>query len=160
MSPDKYIAAYRHVHDALSGVDNAVWAWCPNVTDEPRADWNRAMDYYPGDDYVDWTCVDGYNWGETQGIGWESFADTFADIYPMLASKGKPIMIGEMASAESGGDKASWIDAIIPALKADYPLIRGLIWFDIDKETDWRISSSPAAEAAFARMINDPYFNP
>ena len=67
-------------------------------------------------------------------------------------------MIGEMASAEVGGDKAAWIDAIIPTPKADYPLIKGLVWFDIDKETDWRISSSPEAEAAFERLADDPYF--
>jgi beta-mannanase len=160
MSPEKYVAAYRYVHDALAEAENIIWVWCPNVTDEPRAPWNDAMGYYPGDEYVDWTCVDGYNWGLTQNIGWESFRDIFADIYPRLAAKGKPIMIGEMASAESGGDKAAWIDAIIPTLKEHYPMIKGLIWFDIDKETDWRISSSSKAEEAFKRMVNDPYFNP
>jgi hypothetical protein len=30
----------------------------------------------------------------------------------------------------------------------------------VNKEADWRISSSPASEAAFIRMANDPYFNP
>jgi hypothetical protein len=75
-------------------------------------------------------------------------------------TKAKPIMIGEMASSESGGDKAEWIDAIIPTLESKYPLIKGLVWFDINKETDWRISSSSAAETAFVRMANDPYFMP
>ena len=104
--------------------------------------------------------MDGYNWGNAGGNGWESFQHVFADIYPELAAKHKPIMIGEMASAEDGGDKAAWIDGIIPTLKDDYPQIKGLIWFDVNKETDWRISSSPEAEAAFKRMANDPYFNP
>jgi len=84
----------------------------------------------------------------------------FRDIYPKLASKNKPIMIGEMASAESGGDKAAWIDAIVPALKAKFPLIHGLIWFDVNKETDWRIRSTQSSEAAFRRLASDPYFNP
>lgn len=150
-----YLAAYRHVHDAMvaGGATNLIWAWCPNVTDEPRTAWNAAMNYYPGDDYVDWTCVDGYNWGG------QSFAEVFRDIYPTLASVGKPIMIGEMSCTEDD-DKGPWIDAIVPALSAEFPLIRGLIWFDIDKEEDWRISSSPDAEAAFARMAMDPYMNP
>ncbi|MGK3982848.1 RICIN domain-containing protein [Sorangium sp. So ce136] len=157
-SPDKYIAAYRHVHDALRSADNIVWVWCPNVTDEPAQSWNRAMGYYPGDDYVDWTCVDGYNWGSAGG--WQSFREVFEDIYPKLAAKGKPIMIGEMASAQSGGNKAQWIDDIIPTLRSDYPLIKGVIWFDVNKETDWRIRSSSESLAAFVRMANDPYFNP
>jgi hypothetical protein len=65
-----------------------------------------------------------------------------------------------MSSAEAGGDKAKWIDEIIPTLRNSFPLIKGLVWFDVNKEADWRISSSPASEAAFIRMANDPYLNP
>lgn len=156
-----YISAYRHIHDLFvaAGATNVVWAWCPNVTD--TAGGNRTtMDYYPGDAYVDWTGVDGYNWGTTNGNGWQSFQQVFQDIYPLLAAKKKPILIGEMASTEVGGDKAKWIDEIIPTLRTRYPLIKGVVWFDINKETDWRISSSPAAESSFIRMAKDPYFNP
>lgn len=160
MSADAYVAMYRRVHDAFSDAKNVIWVWCPNVTDEPRAAWNAALNYYPGDSYVDWTCVDGYNWGDTDGGDWQSFQDVFKNIYPLLAQKNKPIMIGEMASAESGGDKAAWIEQILPTLQTDYPQIKGLIWFDVNKETDWRISSSPAVEAAFVEMAADPYFNP
>ena len=80
MSADKYIAAYRHLHDIFSGegATNMIWAWCPNVTDEPDVAWNQTLNYYPGDDYVDWTCVDGYNWGGGGGGGWQSFKDVFA----------------------------------------------------------------------------------
>jgi hypothetical protein len=35
-----------------------------------------------------------------------------------------------------------------------------LVWFQMNKETDWRIDSSPASQAAFVTMANDPYFNP
>jgi hypothetical protein len=155
-SADLYLAAYRRVHEAMvaGGATNLIWAWCPNVTDEPRTAWNAAMNYYPGDDYVDWTCVDGYNWGG------QSFREVFQDIYPTLAAVGKPIMIGEMSCAEQGDDKGAWIDQMVPTLKSEFPMIKGLIWFDIDKEEDWRISSSAGAEAAFARMAMDPYMNP
>jgi endoglucanase len=69
-------------------------------------------------------------------------------------------MIGEMSSAQVGGDKAKWIDQIIPTLRTSFPLIKCLVWFDINKEADWRISSSPESEAAFIRMASNPYFNP
>jgi hypothetical protein len=155
-----YVSAYRHIHDLFvaAGANKVVWAWCPNVTDTHGGN-RTTMDYYPGDAYVDWTGVDGYNWGTTNG-GWQTFQQVFQDIYPLLAAKKKPILIGEMASAEAGGDKAKWIDDIIPTLRASFPLIKGVVWFDINKETDWRISSSPASEAAFIRMANNPYFNP
>jgi len=155
-----YVAAYRHIHDLFvaAGASNVVWAWCPNVTDINGGNKNT-MDYYTGDGYVDWTGVDGYNWGTTNG-GWQTFRQVFQEIYPLLAAKKKPIMIGEMSSAPVGGDKAKWIDEIIPTLRSNYPLIKCLFWFDINKEADWRISSSPAAEASFIRMANDAYFNP
>jgi hypothetical protein len=44
--------------------------------------------------------------------------------------------------------------------RASLPLSKCLFWFDINKEADWRISSSPESEAAFIRMAKDPYFNP
>ena len=155
-----YVSAYRHIHDLFvaAGATNVVWAWCPNVTDTPGGN-RTTMDYYPGDAYVDWTGVDGYNWGTKNG-GWQSFEKVFKNIYPLLAEKKKPILIGEMASSQAGGDKAKWIDEIIPTLRGSFPLIKGVVWFDINKEADWRISSSPESEAAFIRMMNDPYFNP
>jgi beta-mannanase len=155
-----YVSAYKHIHDLFTaaGATDVVWAFCPNVTDTNGGN-SMTLAYYPGDDYVDWTCVDGYNWGSTNGR-WQTFQDVFAKIYPILAMKGKPILIGEMASTEQGGDKGQWIDQMIPTLRSDFPMIKALVWFDVNKETDWRISSSPASEAAFKRMANDPYFNP
>jgi hypothetical protein len=160
-SSAKYVAAYRHVHDIFvsAGATNVIWAFCPNVTSEPVVDWNEPLDYYPGDSYVDWMCVDGYNWGTSQSwSSWQTFAQVFKDIYPVLATKNKPIIIGEMASTELGGDKGAWISQIIPAMKTQFPLLKGLLWFDINKETDWRISSSATSEAAFKAMANDPWF--
>ena len=155
-----YVAAYRHIHDIFlaAGATNVIWAWCPNVTDIHGGN-KHTMEYYPGDAYVDWTGVDGYNWGATNG-GWQTFQQVFREIYPLLAAKKKPILIGETSSAQVGGDKGKWIDEIIPTLRASFPLIKCLVWFDINKEADWRISSSPESEAAFIRMARDPYFNP
>ena len=128
--------------------------------DVPNTPETKMENYYPGTGYVDVLSLDGYNWGSAGGGGWQSFREVFEDIYPKLAAKGKPIMIGEMASAQSGGDKAQWIDNVIPTLRSDYPLIKGVIWFDVNKVTDWRIRSSSESLAAFVRRANDPYFNP
>lgn len=159
--PAKYIGAWHHIHDLFiaHGATNVVWAWCPNVTDSDGAP--PAMDYYPGDGYVDWVGVDGYNRGTSDpNFPWQSFHDVFAGIYPQLAATGKPIIIGEMASDEVGGDKPQWIDDVVPTLKNDFPQIKAVIWFDIDKERHWQINSSPESLAAYQRMAQDPYFNP
>jgi len=159
--PEKYIAAYRHIHDVFTahGVTNVLWAWCPNNTDSANSP--SALAYYPGGDYVDWTGADGYNWGTSQdGFRWQSFAEVFSDIYAKLAPLGKPILIGEMASDDVGGDKADWIDGVIPTLRTTFPLVKALVWFDVDKERHWQINSSPAALAAYQRLAQDPYMNP
>ena len=41
-----------------------------------------------------------------------------------------------------------------------FPQVKALVWFQMNKETDWRIDSSAAAESAFVKMANDAYFNP
>jgi hypothetical protein len=156
-----YVSAYRHIHDRFiaAGASNVVWAWCPNVTDVDGRN-RQTMDYYPGDEYVDWTGVDGYNWGSGSGFSWQSFHDVFADIYPLLAAKNKPIIIGEMASDENGGNKAQWIEALVPTLRDQFPMIKAVVWFDVDKERHWEIDSSPATLAAYMHYANHPYMNP
>jgi hypothetical protein len=160
-SPEKYVAAYRHIHDIFEarGATNVVWAWCPNNTDSAASP--SALSYYPGDDYVDWTGFDGYNWGSsTDDFRWQSFEEVFSDVYDKLATLGKPIIIGEMASDETGGDKARWIGDVIPTLRNRFPLVKALVWFDVDKERHWQIASSPSSLAAYQRMAEDSYLNP
>lgn len=159
--PKLYVSAYRHIHDRFvaAGATNVIWAWCPNVTDVDGRN-RETMDYYPGDEYVDWTGVDGYNWGTGNGFSWQSFHDVFAGIYPLLAAKNKPILIGEMASDENGGDKAQWIGALVPTLRDQFPMIKAVVWFDVDKERHWEINSSPGSLAAYVNFAADPYMNP
>jgi beta-mannanase len=159
----KYISAYRHIHDLFTaaGAGNVLWVFSPNVDSVPGDAWNQWANYYPGDTYVDWMAFDGYNWGTVMtGTTWRPFASMTSTIYAGLAAKGKPIMIPETASAEQGGDKAAWIAAILPALKGSFPSIKALVWFHMNKETDWRVDSSAGARTSFVQMANDPYFNP
>ena len=64
--PGEFVTAWRHVHDIFTevGATNATWVWCPNI-DLTRKLQTPLQDLYPGDDYVDWTCLDGFNWGTT-----------------------------------------------------------------------------------------------
>ncbi len=51
--PDGYKQAFRHVVDFLrkEGVRNAAYVWHSYCVENPGGQW---MDWYPGDDYVDW----------------------------------------------------------------------------------------------------------
>ena len=169
--PERYVDAYRYVHEffAAQGADNVLWVWCPNAPFEAMehalGPWNRAAAYYPGDDYVDWLCFDGYNWGDSAfgqqfNAQWLSFSDIFASSYVELQAinADKPIIIGEFSSTEEGGDKSAWIREAFHAIRDDFPQIRALIWFHIAKETDWRINSSDAALEAYRQAIADDYW--
>lgn len=149
--PGEFVEAWRHVHDIFQAEDatNVTWLWNPNVVGLGST---PIAGLYPGDEYTDWVGLDGYNWGTTQTWSrWESFAEVFdASLVELVALTTRPVLIGEVASSEVGGDKAAWIADMYASIEAQ-PAIRGFIWFEYDKETDWRIVSSPEAEAAFAR---------
>ena len=142
------VAAWRHLHNLFTaaGATNVRWVWSPNVEYTGSTPFSSL---YPGDGYVDWVALDGYNWGNTNGHSWQSFSGVFdASLASLERLTSKPVMLAEVGSAEAGGDKAAWIADMFAQLAAR-PDIRAFIWFDLDKETDWRIASSPASAAAF-----------
>ena len=160
--PGEYVAAWRHVVDIFreEGANNVRWVWSPNIT------FDRATpfaDLYPGDQYVDWVGLDGYNEGTGKSYtNWTQFVDLFGPSYDTLSSlTARPIMIAETASTESGGDKAAWIRrGLLQDLPERFPRVRALIWFHerMHPELDWRIDSSAAALQAFREIANSPTF--
>src|SRR5436305_951631 len=142
-----YVAVWRHVVDIFrqENATNVRWVWCPNVMDTPQSVFAAL---YPGDSYVDWVGLDGYNWGTSQPGDrykqWTKLSDIFGASYDaLIALTTKPLMIAETASTELGGDKAAWItQGLLTDLPARFPAVRAVIWFDENKETDWRVNSS------------------
>jgi hypothetical protein len=63
----------------------------------------------------------------------------------------KRVLIAEFASEESA-TKPDWIRDAYTQMKAR-PQVMGAVWFDMKKEADWRIASSPAAVAAYREAI-------
>jgi Glycosyl hydrolase family 26 len=150
-NPAAYVAAWRHVHRlfARAGARNATWVWCPNA--DPEQDPATIASLYPGRAYVDWTCLDGYNRDDP----WRSFTSIFRTDYELITehlAPGKPMMIGETASTETGGSKAAWIAGMFASLPS-FPAVRGLIWFDRASGGDWPAESSPSSLAAFSRGL-------
>lgn len=147
-SSSDYVAAWRHVHSlfAAAGALNVKFMWSPDV-DYTGA--TNMASLYPGDQYVDFVGLDGYNWGPLDGHTWQTPQQVFGPSLSELAAiTSKPELITEVGSTEVGGDKATWITQFFALLKAQ-PQVRGFIWFDDNKETDWRIDSSPASLQAF-----------
>jgi beta-mannanase len=154
-----YAAAYRHVHDVFTaaGVTNVKWVWSPNVVMDGVG--SSLTSLYPGDAYVDMVGIDGYNWGASASWAtWQTPASVFgATLSQVRAITHRGIVIGETASAEAGGSKATWVKDFFSFVKANTD-IKAFVWFNIQKETDWRIESSATAQAAFASAVSDATF--
>jgi hypothetical protein len=155
----QFVAAWRHVHDIFTsvGATNATWVWCPNVGEE---DGLRGL--YPGNSYVDWTCLDGYNWGTRfNWSSWRSFDQIYHRSYRLAQriAPRKPMVLGEIASTTYGGSKAAWISNMLRAVRTRYQNVRGLVWFDVnDRGTRWPIETSRPVTRAFASGIRNPAY--
>jgi hypothetical protein len=160
----EYVAAWRHVHDIFTstGATNATWVWCPNV--DPEGKMQDLAQLYPGDAYVDWTGLDGYNWGTNPAKPdrWRTFDQLYNTTYHEIVDKiapAKPMVIGEVGSTEYGGSKATWIEEMLSELPTEYPKIRGLLWFEkFDDGMDWPVETSTSATSAFAAGIQAPSY--
>ena len=155
----QFVEAWRHVHDIFTsvGATNVTWVWCPNTESSGTT---PLADLYPGNAYVDWVGMDGYNFGPGLYNGpWLTFSQVFSATYTdllKLTSSTKPIMIGETGSVNDGGSEAAWItDALTTQLPKNFSRIKALIWFDETAGTniDVSINTSPQSLAAFQQAI-------
>ena len=149
-SPADAVAAWKHVRGIFrqEGATNVLWFWAPNVHAEGTAAY---APLYPGDEWVDWVGLDGYNGGtELAWGGWRTPEEVFGtSVDDLQELSDRPLAITEVGSVEQGGDKARWIDQLFTLVLERG--IRMVVWFQLDKEADWRLDSSPAASAAFHR---------
>lgn len=169
--PGDYVKAWRHVHDIFTqvGATNATWVWCPNIADPSTTPFSAV---YPGDAYVDWTCLDGYNkynvWlsfpSIINGAGINWLQNSYSQILAVAPSK--PLMIGETASLEAGDGgaaKAAWIqDTYRTQIPVNFPRIKAILWFNSDDGNPayatLPVQSSQASINAFATSIGSSFY--
>ncbi|MEJ5868548.1 glycosyl hydrolase [Pseudokineococcus sp. 5B2Z-1] len=145
------VAAWHHLRGVFAeeGAD-VVWVWSVNVHAPGSAAY---APLHPGDDAVDWVGLDGYNAGDALPWGgWRSPEELLGPSLDDLEElTDRPVLLTEVASAEQGGDKAAWVGDLLD-LASDRGLA-GVVWFDLDKEADWRVASSPEAEEALGAAV-------
>ena len=147
-TPAQHIAAYRYIREFFRDAPNVKFGWAVNHDSTPETRLNRYETYYPGDAYVDVVGVDGFNFGSP----WQTFDQVFTNALMRLSTFKKLLYIFSTASAE-GPKKAAWItDAFVVQVKK-HPEITGWIWFNEDKEKDWRVDSDEASLEAFKKAL-------
>lgn len=175
-TPANFVACWRHVVDVFraEGATNVTWVWCPNVSAPLGARYDTAVDrlplWYPGDDYVDWTGFDTYNWSVANGGPWMTFEQTmlgyanwYGNTYDAIVKLAptKPMMLGEFACNTAGGNKAAWIGDALAKIPTRFPQVRAISWFnaaDAVSPVAWPLAPSDGTAAAFREGISDfPY---
>ncbi|MCE3277860.1 MAG: glycoside hydrolase family 26 [Bacteroidetes bacterium] len=169
--PANLVAAYRYIVDRFNalGVDNVLWMWSPNSSPSPNVSYNWFVDAYPGDAYVDIVATSIYNHPLTGTPPWRSFRSLLSENYYYMRKyfPSKQFFIAEAACRERYGNemsssqtKAEWICQMSKDLKSYFNATKALVFFNADKEHDWRINSSAPALNALSNCVwNDPYFN-
>ena len=159
-SAGEYVQAWQHVWDlAVSlGVTNITWVWCP--TRIFIGDTTQLGPLYPGNAYVDWVGWDAYNRGTADGGSWHSFQERSQTTYDTLVGlTTKPMMVAETGCVEQGGDKAAWFtEALGTTVPNLMPQVRAWVYFDKLKTYDYRITTSTAAQVAYAAAVSKPLY--
>jgi hypothetical protein len=140
-TPADYVAAWRHVHDRVrrAGADNVQWVWAMNTLSGLPEE-QQALDvesFYPGEDYVDWVSVIGFNYGTSRPWSvWRSADEVLRDTYELLTELGPPVMISEIGTVDQGGDDAAWVRDAMRVLGEEYEEVAAVVWFSGPRADD------------------------
>jgi hypothetical protein len=168
--PKKFKKTYTHIWDIFDSEganEYATWVFSPYTLSSRGSDsWER---YYPGDKYVDWVGINGYNFAgqRTQWtvFPYQSFFSLFCLDYNTMRKNhpDKPIMIAGTGMDELKS-KPKWVTDAFNTLKNDFPGIKAFLvwneyWSHINMVNfDSRIYSSDVSLQAFVKGVSDPYF--
>ena len=146
-TPADFVNAWRHFYKiSKENAPNVLWVLSFNTTNSVTTPYKEL---FPGDEFVDWVAIDGYNWGNSHPWGgWASFDGTFRASYnELIALTKKPVMLSEVNSAPTGGNKTSWLtDMLEKQIPDNYKQVGALIFFNENKNegesVDWRLEKS------------------
>ncbi len=155
----QYVQMWRHVHDLFEsvGATNVTWVWCVNfLTSTP------INQLYPGDNYVDWISVDGYN---RLANSWQDFSALAAPTVTQLTNiaPGKPIMVAETGCNQNPSfNKSQWfLNVLTNYLPSVQPRIKAWVYFNSTNTSDgneWRITIPASAVPGYQQGIGLSYY--
>ena len=134
LDANAYVSMFRRVRQIFreEGAANAEFMWSPNYASNGGDQWNNIYNYWPGDAYVDWIGLSGYNWYGWRSRPWEEYDVLYDGVLRDLACRyAKPVIISEIGSVDGPSDnaKANWVAHLYDDLD-DYPFVRGIVWFN------------------------------
>ncbi|EMA47058.1 endoglucanase family protein [Halococcus saccharolyticus DSM 5350] len=149
-NPADYVVMWRRIHrifDTTPLDERTIqWVWTPNADETSGVQTER---FYPGDEYVDWIGLNGYNYGEINNDSrWRTPEDRFGTmVQRMKRLSDKPLALPEVSSTSyvngtfRPSRKAEWIERLFSF--ADDEDIKMVSWYNFDNtgewESDWAI---------------------
>ncbi len=151
------------------GASNLVWVWHIAATDDPKTQWNRFENYYPGSDVVDWIGVSAYGGQSPMDSEWPSFTHQLDQAIPRLnkLAAGKPVIVAEFGASAANplGSPERWAEDALRQLRANrWPSVRGFSWWNESWQNDdnpahdseMRVQKLPELAAVFKKYLASP----
>jgi cytochrome c oxidase subunit IV len=133
----EFKAAWRHVVDVFNdnGARNVSWVWSiDTMAGGTQTSYDTLKTYYPGDKYVDWTGLSGFNWAqESVDPGERSFLGTFEPAYSILDEFDKPVMLSEIGVSDTSVDAAAWLTSAFKDAR-EMPDVKAIVWYSQDTD--------------------------
>lgn len=155
----KYVELWRYVYNIFKaqGATNVAWVW--SVGDE-KEEWtdDYAEAYYPGNEYVDWIGLNGYNQHDNPKAG--PFTVRFAPFFNFWWNKtAKPEMMTESGSPTNTQSQVNWLTEAHANIQAKIPGLKAFNYFNSIGSSGHNFFLSGDGLAAYVKMANDPNFS-
>lgn len=158
----QYLAAYRHVVNIFRSqhLANVRYVWQMTAYAFVAKGAYAAINYYPGDTYVDVVAEDPYNWDNCgPGGPWRDLGTAASPALGFAEARDKLAILAEFAS-QAGPGRASWLASAKQWLIQNRGEIQAAFYFDHPPTTpqghacNWSLTS-PTDIAAFRNIVND-----
>jgi beta-mannanase len=143
-----YISAWQPIWNIFHtvGASNVAFVWGPSSMEDAAA-------YYPGDQYVDWIGVDGY---DRKYPGASAFTSEFGAFYNQWSGHNKPMMVAETGAL--GANQGPYLQEILQSVPTQYPDFKAIVYFDSNASGgDWTLQGPGLT--AFQSLSHSSYFS-
>jgi hypothetical protein len=138
-----------NIAQQVGAADKHIFLWAPNGISYPDDAWNQPVEYYPGDQYVDWVGLSLYPQGDNPYP-----SSIIQPFYSQFSYK--PMMISEGSLIEKDGlDKVQWVNDWFD-MQYNFPMIKAIVWFHTPSNHD--ISKFTQAYNTYKQRVSDSYF--
>lgn len=179
--PAAYVSWFRRVATIMRReAPNVAMVWNPFDIVQPEGVKATALEYYPGDEYVDWVGVNFYSdyylsgRADQPGAGLDPLQRL--DYWYRIFAGSKPLMVGEFGIAHTvlspgRADVSRWaafnIRKFYRTLPLLYPRVKAVVYFDLNesdplytqaKVSDYRLDDNPEVLTAYREAIAGPHY--